>query len=216
MSFGVSQGSVFCPILFTLYTSPLGTIARKYHLIFHLYADDTELYMAFKPNNAESLPLIISNIQNCVIDIKSCMTAYMFHLNMKKPGGFSTDEQKPQKSHYQIINYSIDISIASSVRNLGAIFYSALSSEAFVESTCKSARFNLFNISRSRTSPTTNAAKIFIQAYVMSEIDYCYNLLYGIPDKLLNRIQRIQSYAARVVVRLQKFSHITPALVTLH
>ena len=36
------------------------------------------------------------------------------------------------------------------------------------------------------------------------------------PDKLLNRIQRIQNYAARVVLRLHKFSHITPALATLH
>ena len=71
LSFGVPQWSVLGPILFTLYTTPLGTIARKYLLNFHLYANDTQLYMAFKPKNAESLPLIISNIQNCVIDIKS-------------------------------------------------------------------------------------------------------------------------------------------------
>ena len=37
-----------------------------------------------KPNNAESLPLIISNIQICVIDIKSWMTANMLQLNMDK------------------------------------------------------------------------------------------------------------------------------------
>ena len=111
---------------------------------------------------------------------------------------------------------SIEISTASSVKNLGAIFDSALSSEAFVNSICKSAWFNLFNISRSRRSLTTDAAKILIQAYVMSKIDYCNSLLYGIPDKLLNRIQRIQNYAARVVLRLHKFSHITPALASLH
>ena len=110
---------------------------------------------------------------------------------------------------------SIDISTASSVRNLGAIFDSALSSEASVNSICKSAWFNLFNISRSRRSLTTDAAKNLIQACVMSKIDYCNSLLYGIPDKLLNRIQRIQNYAARVL-RLNKFSHITPALSTLH
>ena len=50
----------------------------------------------------------------------------------------------------------------------------------------------------------------------MSKIDYCNSLLYGILDKLLNRIQRIQNYAARVVLRLHKFRHITPALATLH
>ena len=81
--------------------------------------------------------------------------------------------------------YSIDISTASSVRNLGAIFDSALSSEAIVNSICKSAWFNLFNISRSRRSLTTDAAKILIQAYVMSKIDYCNSLLYGIPNNLI-------------------------------
>ena len=74
--------------------------------------------------------------------------------------------------------YSINISTASSVRNLGAIFDSALSSEAFVNFIRKSAWFNLFNISRSRWSLTTDAAKILIQVCVMSKIDYCNSLLH--------------------------------------
>ena len=81
---------------------------------------------------------------------------------------------------------------------------------------CKSTWFNLFNTSRSRRPLTTDAAKILIQAYVMFKIDYCNSMLYGIPNKLLNRIQRIQNVAARVVLRLHKFSHIIPALATLH
>ena len=218
LSFGVPQGSVLGPILFTLYTTPLGAIARKYQLNFHLYADDTQLYMAFKSNNAESLPLIINNIQNCVIEIKSWMTANMLQLNMDKTEVLVLMNKSLRNpiTMNKIKIDSIDISTASSVRNLGAIFDSALSSEAFVNSICKSAWSNLFNISRSRRSLTTDAAKILIQAYVMSKIDYCNSLLYGIPDKLLNRIQRIQNYAARVVPRLHKFSHITPALAALH
>ena len=204
LSFRVPQGSVLGPILFTLYTTPLGAIARKYQLNFHLYADDTQLYMAFKPNNAESLPLITSNIQNCVIDIKSWMTANMLQLNMDKTEVLVLMNKSLRNpiTMNKIKIDSIDISTASSVRNLGAIFDSALSSESFVNSICKSAWFNLFNISRSRKSLTADAAKILIQAYVMSKIDYCNSLLYGIPDKLLNRIQRIQNYTARVVFSL--------------
>ena len=205
-------------IMLSFITTPLGAIARKYQLNFHLYADDTQLYMSFKPNNVESLPLVISNIQNCVIDIKSWMTTNMLQLNMDKTEVLvlmNKSLRNPTTMNKIKID-SIDISTASSVRNLGVIFDSALSSEAFVNSICKSAWFNLFNISRSRRSLTTDAAKILIQAYVMSKIDYCNSLLYGIPDKLLNRIQRIQNYAARVVLRLHKFSHITPALATLH
>ena len=118
--------------------------------------------MAFKPNNAESLPLIISNIQNCVIDVKSWMTANMLQLNMDKTEVLVLMNKSLR---------NIDISTASSVRNVGAIIESALSWEAFANSICKSAWFNLFNISRSQRSLTTVAAKILFQAYVMSKID---------------------------------------------
>ena len=37
-----------CRYLFTCYTKPLGAIARERRLSLHMYADDTQLYIAFK------------------------------------------------------------------------------------------------------------------------------------------------------------------------
>ena len=63
---------------------------------------------------------------------------------------------------------------------------------------------------------TTESTKTLIQAYVSSKLDYCNSLLYGAPSYLLNRMQKVQNYAARVVNLVPKRDHITPVLASLH
>ncbi|KAI0238763.1 hypothetical protein LSAT2_010481, partial [Lamellibrachia satsuma] len=45
---------------------------------------------------------------------------------------------------------------------------------------------------------------------------YGNGLLYGVPDQLLDKLQRVQNVAARIVVRASRYDHITPILETLH
>ena len=65
MHTGVPQGSVLGPLLFTLYTTPLGHILSATPISYHFNADDTQLYISFESSKADDSFTIISSALDC-------------------------------------------------------------------------------------------------------------------------------------------------------
>ena len=61
-----------------------------------------------------------------------------------------------------------------------------------------------------------SSLKILISSFVFSRIDYCNSLLCNVPNVLLDKLQRFQNQAARLVLRKNRREHITPMFLRLH
>ena len=58
--------------------------------------------------------------------------------------------------------------------------------------------------------------QILVLSLVISHLDYCNSLLYGLPEITLKKFQRIQNLCARLVLRRSKYSSNRQNLKELH
>ena len=58
---GVPQGPEQRPLLYVLYTAPIADIIKSYDPHYHLYVDDTQIYVFFPSQSQQDLCLVKQN-----------------------------------------------------------------------------------------------------------------------------------------------------------
>jgi hypothetical protein len=197
--FGVPQGSVMGPFKFCVYTLPIGAIIRSHGLSYHIYTDDTQVYLAFNTDDPEHG---IDRINACLADIRSWMIANKLKINDSKTEFLVLATPNAHAKLPSDLNIKVGkcvIKPSECAKNVGVIFDKKVNMQAQVTSICKAANFHLRNIGAIRSALTYFSTNQLVHAFITARLDYCNSLLIGLEDKQINRLQRIQNNAARIV-----------------
>ena len=85
-----------------------------------------------------------------------------------------------------------------------------------ITKTCNLAFYFLHNIRRIRKYLAHESTQKLVLALVIGHLDYCNSLFYGLPANQINKLQRVQNAAARLVSNIPRFCHISPVMYRLH
>ena len=107
----------------------------------------------------------------------------------------------------QVHNQSLKIKIY-----LGVQFEDNLRMEKRVNNVCRAASLALHKLGQIRKYLDKHTTEKLVHAFVTCRLDNCNSLFYGLPDKLIAKLQRTQNSDARLVTLTKSCDHISPIL----
>lgn len=198
---GVPQGSILGPLLFCIYTCNI--ISCINYCKVHLYADDTQLYISFPPENFLTAQDKINEDLSHLIDFSN---KHKLHINASKTTFIVFGKNHESISSNVKIKIDTDeISVSHSCRNLGLYFDSSLRFKPHVNKCIKAAYANLKKIFPHRHILTKSQKIQLTDSLVLSHFNFA-DVVYGpcldTIDKI--RIQRVQKSCLRFIYGIRR------------
>ena len=207
---GVPQGSVLGPLLFIAYISPVERLIHSYGIKYVAYADDIALYLNFTINDIA--------LHECLSSLGNWLLFNNLLLNVDKSQCMvvGTRQQVKLNPKLEIKIDSENIPQSQDNKLLGVILDPNLNFNKQTSSICSAANYHIRALKHIRNCISTKTANTIACTLISSKLDYCNALLANTSDHNLDRLQRVQNLAARIVTKRTRYESSSKILADLH
>jgi hypothetical protein len=201
-------------LIFSGYVSPIARIFDHFGILYHQYADDTQLYTTmFSPDDSRKLI-------GCVEEITRWFLVNGLLLNASKTEAiaFGTRQQLAKRTDddNKITVGDTEILVGDHVKILGVHLDSTLSMDNHVNAVVKACNYHIRALRHVRQFLTDAVARTISCGLVTARLDYCNSLLLGTSVSNITKLQRVQNSLARIVLRAPWRASSMPLLKELH
>ncbi len=145
----------------------LGSFNHKHGFSNHCYADDTQFYLSFHPDDLT----IAARISACLADISCWMKDHHLQLNLAKTELLVVSANPTFHHNCTFKLGSSTITPLKTDRNLGVMIDDKLNFSDHITKTARSCKFALYNIKNIRPFLSEHATQLNVQALVLSRLD---------------------------------------------
>ena len=186
-----------------------------------MYADDQQLYVAFKATSQVHYVKCIKRIVTCVTDIQCWMNVNYLKLNGDKTKLIFLGTPKQLAKCCEIIPDNIillsdNIKPAVQVLNLGYWMDPSLKNHSHINKTVQSLYLLIKGIAGICPFLMLESCRLIINGFITSKLDYCNSLLAGTSNYQLRKLQAVQNMSCRIICTLQKCDNISSQIRDLH
>ena len=209
LDFGVTQGSILGPKLFNIYAKPFPEKLKVVSVSVEGYADDHQLLKGF--NLVFQVEVLVEGIQKTFEVIESWMRENFLKLNSDKTQIMIV---APQGIHKDILINGTFINgkcirFVESAKNLGVYIDSFLNMNIQVQKVVSSCFSTIRLLSRIKHFLITEQLQLLVCSLVLSVIDYCNILYYGMSNENLKKLQSVQNTAARLACKVNSYDRVS-------
>ena len=205
---GVPQGGVLSPLLFSLF---INNISQHITSLYHLYADDLQIYCKSK---ISELPIAINTINNNLMKISAWSTCFGVQLNPSKSQAIVVGSPKliSKISISTLPDIIIDgqiIPYSKSVKNLGIIIDHNMSWDPQVSEVSRKMFASVGYLFRLRNFLPIPTKIVLAQSLLLPILDYADSCYLDLKEEQLNKLERLQNLAIRFIFGLKKYDHVS-------